>query len=195
MVQFMETLFGVATKYKTELIANDYSQAAIDEIVTLTDALRQDNKTQQLKKKERPTETRKRIETLNTFYGFGQQAAGLAQLIYADNYARLHMFRLANKHAAKRPTSWLKLAASEKRKVSLTRLLKKFSLTVTNQGPGAIEYCYTDNIRETPLHKFLLEEGKSIEITTEVSAKKFLVIKNISEKQVRVMLRKNPSGD
>lgn len=190
MVQFMEALHGVATKYNTELIASGYSQAAIDEIATLTGELREDNKAQQLKKKERPTETRKRIERLNTFYSFGQQAAGLAQLIYANNYARLHMFRLAAKQAAERPATWLKLAASEKRKISLTRLLKKFSLTLTNQGPESIEYWQAENKNETPAQKQLLTAGAVVAMVAEVPAKKFLLLKNISAKEVRVMLRK-----
>ncbi|MES2621694.1 MAG: hypothetical protein V4615_12665, partial [Bacteroidota bacterium] len=42
MVQFMETLHGVAEKYKTELLAAAYTQSAIDEIATLAAALRAD---------------------------------------------------------------------------------------------------------------------------------------------------------
>ncbi|MES2619396.1 MAG: hypothetical protein V4615_00980 [Bacteroidota bacterium] len=190
MVQFMETLFGVATKYKTELIAKNYSQSAIDEIVTLTDALREDNKMQQLKKKERPTETRKRIESLNSLYSFGQQVAQVAPLVFPQSPAKQKHFRLTEKRHPKVVKGWITLAPSAARKINLTNLLKKFNVTLTNQSKENIEYWRAENIHEEPFHKFQLAAGEIIELNPEVPIRKFLVLKNTSPKEVRIVMAK-----
>ncbi len=113
MVQYMETLHGVATKYKTELIAKQYTQAAIDEIATLAQELREENNAQQLKKKERPTETRKRIELMNTYYRMGQPVVNVAQYIYMKDAALRTYFRLtAPVPATAEKRTWLVLATA-----------------------------------------------------------------------------------
>ena len=190
MVQFMETLYGVATKYKIELIAKNYTQAAITEIATLAAELRDDNNLQQLKKKERPTETRKRIEALNTFYAFGQQVAEAARMVFRHNQVLLGNYLLAKRHHPKTTKSWLILGSSTTRKIALPKLLKKFNLTLTNQGKETIEYWRADNIHETPFQKFYLEAEESMEVGGELPVKKFLVLRNPSQKEVRVVLKK-----
>ncbi len=192
MVQFMETLHGVATKYKNELITAGFSQAAIDEIAALTTQLRNDNKAQQMNKKERPTETRKRIETLNTYYGFGQQVAAVAPLVFRNSYAKRHLFRLAEKHHPKVPKSWFTVAPNELRKTAITRLLKKYKLTLTNQGAQTIPYWQANNIKETPAQKNLLNAGESVAISAETPVKKFLIVENTSAREVRMMITKEP---
>ena len=190
MVQFMEGLFGVATKYKTELIAKNYTQAAIDEIDTLTADLRADNKNQQLKKKERPTLTRSRIELLNTYYSFGQQVAAVAPLVYRHSPAHRNMFLLAQRHHPKLVKSWITLPASAVRKTSLTKLLKKFDVTITNQSKETIEYWRANNINESPAEKYPLEPGEVLTIKTEEPVKKFFVMQNSNAKAVRIMMTK-----
>lgn len=190
MVQFMEGLHGVATKYKTALIAQGYSQAAIDEIATFTDELREDNKAQQLKKKERPTETRKRIELLNTLYGFGQHVAQVAPLVFPNNPAKLNHLFLAQPRHQKVTKNWFTLAPADKRKIALTKLLKKFNVTLTNQGKETIEYWRADTIHEALAHKHFLDAEESVEVTPELPVKKFLIMQNASQKEVRVMWRK-----
>jgi hypothetical protein len=191
MVPFMETLHGVATKYKVELIAKGYSQPAIDQITTLTDTLRADNILQQLKKKERPTESRKRIESLNAFYAFGQQVAQVAPRVFAQSAAKRHLFRLGLGKGAKQLKEWMSLSPGSLRKTSLLKSLKKFNLSLTNQGKDTIEYWRADKIAQVPVQKYLLGAGEKIAIEPEAPVRKFLVMHNTSAKEVRVMLKKD----
>ncbi len=190
MVQFMETLYGVATKYKTELIAQNYTQAAIDAIATLAIELRDDNNKQQLKKKERPTETRKRIEALNKFYGFGQQVAEAAGEVYRESPVLRDEFRLAQRHHPKTTKSWFALGISGIRKTALTKLLKKYNVSLTNQGKETVEYWQANNINETPSKKHTLTAGEVITVEAEQPVKKFLVVQNTSLKSAKLMLTK-----
>ncbi len=193
MVQFMETLHGVATKYKTQLIAQHYTQAAIDEIATLTAELRTDNQAQQLKKKERPTETRNRIEQLNTYYGFGQRVAAVAPVVYRNDFVRRSHFLLAERQHPKVTKSWFTLPANSTHKTALPKLLKKFNVTLTNQSKETIDYWKADNINEAPAEIKQLTGGEVIPVTAEYPAKKFLVVENNTHKSIRVMLTKHLS--
>lgn len=190
MVQFMDTLHGVATKYKTELIAQSYTQAAIDHIATLAQELRADNNEQQLKKKERPTETRKRIQALNKFYGFGQRAAAAANRVFSNNEAYRNRFLLAARHHPPVTKHWIVFTAGTVRKIALLKLLKKFSVTLTNQSKEEISYWHANHIHESPAQKFTLSAGEIITVEAETPAKKFLLLQNNSNKAVRVMLVK-----
>lgn len=190
MVQFMETLHGVAMKYKTELIAQNYTQPAIDEIATLATALRDDNHAQQLKKKERPTETRKRIEAFNTFYGFGQKVSEAAKELFRNRPVERDEFRLGKRHHPKVSKSWFTVGGSGSYKTALTKLLKKFKVTLTNQSKQTVEYWQANGIRETPSQKRTITAGEVISITAEKPAKKFLMVQNSSSKPVRMMVRK-----
>ena len=194
MVQFMETLHGVATKYKTQLIAQHYTQAAIDEIETLTNHLRTDNQAQQLKKKERPTETRNRVELLNTYYGFGQQVAAVAPIVFRQSEAKRKLFRLAERKPAPVTKTWVTLAANSTRKTAIAKLLKKNKLTLTNQSKETIPYWQANNINDTPAEKYFLTAGEVVEITAEEPVRKFLVVQNTSAKAVRVVVTKEKKG-
>ncbi len=190
MVQFMETLHGVALKYKAELIAQNYTQPAIDEIATLAQELRTDNNAQQLKKKERHTETRKRIEALNRFYTFGKQVAEAARVIYRNNESLRAEFRLLHRHQPKVKKHWLRLAATGRRKLILPQLLKKYTATLTNQSRETISYWQADKGSENPVQKFNLAAGEVVPLTARVPAAKFLVLQNTSGKPVRLLLTK-----
>lgn len=194
MVQFMEKLHGVATKYKTELIAQNYTQAGIDEIATITNLLRESNQKQQLKKIERPTETRKRIEAFNAFYGFGQKVSEAAKEIYRENSVLRNEFLLAKRHHPKTSKAWLNIGAGSTRKVTIAKLLKKNKLTLTNQSKETISYWQANNINDTPTEKHFLSAGEIVEITAEEPVNKFLVMQNTSAKTVRVMLTKEKKG-
>ena len=190
MVQFMETLHGVANKYKTQLIAQNYTQAAIDEIATLANELRTKNGEQQLQKKERPTETRKRIEALNLLYSFGPRVHEAAQVIYRNNSVLRDEFRLNMRHHPKVSKSWLSIGAGTVRKIALTKLLKKFNLTLLNQSKENTAYWRANSIRENVSEKQTLAAAQEIKIEAETPAKKFLLIQNTASKPVRVVLKK-----
>ena len=190
MVQFMETLYGVATKYKTELIAQHYTQTAIDEIATLANQLRNSNQKQQLKKIERPTETRKRIDAFNTFYGFGQKVSEVAKEIYRNNPVLRNEFRLGKRHHPKVSKAWLNIGAGEMRKTAIIKLLKKNKLTLANQSKETISYWQANSINETPAKKYTLTAGEIISIEAEQPVKKFLIVQNSSHKPVRLVLSK-----
>ena len=193
MVQYMETLYGVATKYKTELIANQYTQVAIDEIATLAQELREENNAQQLKKKERPTETRKRIELMNTYYRMGQPVVNVAQYIYMKSPANRKHFRLtAPVPSTAQKQIWLVLAPEGIRKIALPKLLKKFEVTLTNQSAENIEYWYADAISETPAEKQIFAAGEKLTLTLPQPVKKFLVVQNTAAIKVRLMMVKKP---
>lgn len=194
MVGFMEALHGVAEKYKGPLMAAGLTQPQIDEINSLATELRNKNTAQQLKKKERPTETRKRIEALNTFYGYGQRVVEAARFIYRDNEVLRKEFVLAQRHHPKNTTQWVNIGAGALRKLTLVSLVKKTKSTLTNTGTESIEYWYADRISETPPATETLSGGATMHIEAPTPAKKFLVIKNTAPKAVRLVVRKEKVG-
>lgn len=190
MVQFMETLYGVAMKYKVELIAKNYTQPAIDEIATLANELREDNQSQQLKKQERPTQTRARIELLNTYYGFGQQVAMVAPTVFPTSAAHQKLFLLGTSHRTKIVKTYFTMEAQSVRKILLTTVLKKNKLSITNQSTEPVDYWQANRVKEKPAQKYLLEAGEIISIEAEEPAKKFLVIENTSSGKVKMLMTK-----
>lgn len=190
MVGFMEALHGVAEKYKVQLTVAGLSQPQIDEINTLATELRNKNTAQQLKKKERPTETRNRIEALNTFYAYGQRVVEAARFIYRDNEILRKEFVLAQRHHPKNTTQWVNIGASDTRKLTLVSLVKKVKSTLTNNSSEDIEYWHADRINETPSLTKHLGAGETINVESPQPAKKFLVIKNTANKAVRLVVRK-----
>jgi hypothetical protein len=193
MVQFMETLHGVATKYKTQLIAADYTQAGIDKIATLTTQLRNANQAQQLQKTQRPTETRERIEALNTFYTMGKQVRDAGKVVYRHSPVHMNSLRLGVRHHPPVTKVWVNIGASSTRKIVLTKLLKKFGVTLTNQSKETLHYWQANKITDTPSQKWELSAGEIISIESETPAKKFLLLQNTSGKAVRVMITKTTS--
>ncbi len=192
MVQFMETLHGVATKYKVQLIAQNYTQTAIDEIATLATELRNANQTQQLKKQERPTETRKRIEALNLFYSYGQKVWEAAQEVFRDNEIYRNQFMLSPRHHPKVIKSWFTLGPGGIRKTEIKKLLKKYPVTLTNQSPETVQYWQANSISQTPAQKQTLHAGEVISIEAEEPPLKFLIVQNTSGKAVRMMVERPP---
>jgi hypothetical protein len=190
MVGFMEALHGVAEKYKVQLIAAGLTQPQIDEINSLATELRNKNTAQQLKKKERPTETRKRIEAQNTFYAYGQRVVEAARFVYRDNEVLRKEFVLAQRHHPKNTTQWVNISAGAVRKLTLVSLVKKTKSTLTNTGTESIEYWQADRISETPSLTKYLGAGETMHIEATAPAKKFLVIKNTAHKAVRLVVRK-----
>lgn len=190
MVQFMETLHGVATKYKTQLIAASYTQAAIDEIATLATQLRTANQAQQLHKTQRPTETRQRIEALNTLYTMCKQVREAGRRVYRNTPIHMNSLRLGVRHHPPVTKTWVSMGASSTRKIALTKLLKKFTVTLTNQSKEELSYWRANKITDTPSQKFTLTAGEIITVEPETPAKKFLLLQNTSGKATRVLLTK-----
>lgn len=190
MVQYMETLYGVAMKYKAELIAQNFTQAEIDEIDTLATALREENKKQQLKKKARPTETRQRIEALNATYAIAQKVAMFAPVVFRESAAKRQLFFLTNRTPSKITYSWLTLEPDTSRKTGLPLLLQKNTVSLTNQGTETVVYWQSDSVREKPAQKYSLAAGGVVAVEAQNPEKKFLVVQNTSAKTVRLMLTK-----
>jgi hypothetical protein len=88
MIQFMTTMHRVAEKYKTELFAKGYTQARIDQILTLRDTLQDTNTTQEVAINNRPVVTSERIEKLNNVYAIMSKVNDAAQVIFATDEAK-----------------------------------------------------------------------------------------------------------
>lgn len=194
MVGFMEALHGVAEKYKVQLLAAGLTQPQIDEINALATELRNKNTAQQLKKKERPTETRKRTEALNTFYAYGQRVVEAARFVYRDNEVLRKEFVLMQRHHPKNTTQWVSINAGAVRKLTMVSLVKKTNSKLINTGTQSVEYWHADRISETPSHTYTLKGGETMHIEAPQPAKKFLIIKNTAHKAVRLVVRKEKVG-
>lgn len=190
MVKFMEEMHGVAEKYKTDIIAKGYTQSAIDQIATLATELHDDNLAQQLKKKERPSATRQRIEKLNELYAFGQAVAEVAPLVFRDSPAHQKMFRLGigNRKRAKEKR-WIALEPKSQRKVGLKKLQKATGkINLVNQGTGSVEFWTGNKVQETPAHVTTLTAGERQELEIKKISDRFLFLRSAAAKKVRVML-------
>ena len=194
MVQFMETLHGVATKYKTQLIAALYTQPAIDEIGTLASQLRTANHAQQLQKTQRPTETHQRIEALNTLYTTCKQIKEAGRYVYRYTPEHMSSLLLGARHHPRTTKAWVNIGGSATRKIELPKLLKKNSVTLTNQSKETISYWHANKITDVPAEKLQLIAAQTITLEPQYPAKKFLLLQNTSGKVVRVMLTKTRKG-
>lgn len=93
MFQFLDELSATANKYKTQLIAKGYTQAAIDQIATLRDALNTTNRAQNLAIKGRPVISEGRTIAYNLAYSYQRKVIDAAQLVYRTNPAKLNQYR------------------------------------------------------------------------------------------------------
>jgi hypothetical protein len=91
---FMLKFHRIATKYKIELIAKNYSQLKIDEILTRHDALRDANVAQDLFIKTRPQKTKDRIVKMNKAWSGEQLICAAGKRIYKDDYAKYQRYLL-----------------------------------------------------------------------------------------------------
>lgn len=92
MVTFMTGMYDKCIQHKVILIAKGYSQARIDEILDIKQALIDTNNVQEATKKDRPKRTEDRIIILNDCYSVMALINAAAQLVYEDDYAKQNQF-------------------------------------------------------------------------------------------------------
>lgn len=92
---FMMRFYKMASKHNTKLIAVNYSQIQIDEILTRHDALDNAITTRDLFIKSRPVQSRQRIENLNSAWKFNTTICEAARSIYKNNYAKLKQYSIS----------------------------------------------------------------------------------------------------
>jgi len=92
MAQFLFEMHAACDKYKTELIAAGYNQAAIDAILPIREELLNTNTSQKLFIKQRPKLTEDRIIILNACYETLTQINAAAQLVFMDDYAKQNQY-------------------------------------------------------------------------------------------------------
>jgi len=141
---FMNRLHEVAQKYKTQLIAQGFTQAKIDEILTLKLALEAANTTQNVFMDHRPVITQDRAMAFNACYAFIVEVDKAAQIIYRNNDAKRKIFvydaRGGNKNEYSGEINEDDFIALPKRKMSLKTLI-----TITVIGTANIRSFLSTN--------------------------------------------------
>lgn len=94
MILFMEMLYETSEKYKTELIANGFTQLKIDAIETLKEELRTEQIEQEVAKKQRPVKTQERITLMNAVWAEMLKINKASKAVYQGNYAKLNEYEL-----------------------------------------------------------------------------------------------------
>jgi len=94
MILFMEMLYETSEKYKTELIANGFTQLKIDAIETLKEELRAEQIEQEVAKKQRPVKTQERITLMNAVWEDMLKINRASKAVYQGNYAKLNEYEL-----------------------------------------------------------------------------------------------------
>ena len=92
MILFLRDLHVTAEKYKTELIAVNFTQPMIDEILTIHGQLTSSDSSQEVKKETRSVETEVRVEAYNALYVKGADLCESGQYIYRSDPAKYNMF-------------------------------------------------------------------------------------------------------
>jgi len=94
MIIFLFNLSKAAVKYSTELIAKNYSQPKIDEIITIANALDTADKAQEKHKSQRPVKSDERYVIHNTTYAFDQMVSAASKVIWDGNPTMINLFAL-----------------------------------------------------------------------------------------------------
>ena len=195
LLSFMERLFAVATKYETELLAQDYSAAKIAAIETLRAELQPLAKAKKLKVKERPVTTRKRIEAGNRLYDISLRGSKVLRLAVPDSWVVYKHSLLGTtrhrKDGAK--VQWLKIPAAGAKKISVKKWKAKKRITLTNRSAFSVLY-YMSNRATTPITTpQTLAAGEVLQTTYEAlgNAGKFLVLKNENAAVAKVTVTAN----
>jgi hypothetical protein len=95
--KFMLLFYEMASKHNAKLIAANYSQTQIDEILTLHNALDNAIIARDLFIKNRPVQSSSRIESLNNAWRFNTTICGAARSIYKDNYTKLKQYEISGR--------------------------------------------------------------------------------------------------
>lgn len=88
MAEFLLGLHSTATDYAASLIEAGYTQARIDEIQTICEALLQKNDAQNKARRGRPKLTAQRIAALNAPYTRLMRVNRAAQIVFMNDYAK-----------------------------------------------------------------------------------------------------------
>ncbi len=94
MILFMEELADTVQKYQADLVAAGCNEAVITSLPQKAEALRTANTEQEKFKKDRGLLTQERVEKLNELYKLLVPISEIAQIIYADDPARLARYML-----------------------------------------------------------------------------------------------------
>lgn len=89
MVVFMGDFIKVVSSYRNQLIAEGCSTELIDSLPLLHNKLKEAKTAQEMFKKERGIITQERVEKLNELYDLLAPISEMAQIIFADDEARL----------------------------------------------------------------------------------------------------------
>jgi hypothetical protein len=143
-----------------------------------------------LKKKERPSETRTRIEKLNAYYSYAQQVAEAAANIYRNNARMLNQFHLALRHSKAKTKSTIALSAGAVRKITMPKAQAKTIIKLSNNGPLPLTYWQADGKRKRPDPKEQLAALQSIEVAPSTPPLKFLFVQNNSGQPIKVVVKK-----
>ncbi|MBL7129748.1 MAG: hypothetical protein ISS16_12315 [Ignavibacteria bacterium] len=92
MILFLRDLHVTAEKYKTELIAVNYTQAMIDNILATHGLLTGSDSDQEVKKDTRTVDTETRIIAYNTLYEKGADICDAGQYLYRNDPAKYNIF-------------------------------------------------------------------------------------------------------
>lgn len=94
LIVFMKKFHRAAVRYSADLMAKNYTQAQIDDILACATALEEANLAQEAFKMQRKTKTQDRIEALNTVWLFLRQVGTAGKNIYYENYAKYNRYLL-----------------------------------------------------------------------------------------------------
>ena len=96
MLELLELAGSLANEapYKQALISKGFKQADINKIKTIEQALRAKNKAQEAAKNSRVMATQTRYAALNAVWDFMVTVNAAAQLVFMNDYAKRHQFRL-----------------------------------------------------------------------------------------------------
>jgi hypothetical protein len=94
MIQFMQEVYSIATKYSAQLIEKNYTQAKIDALLTLKQELDTANNEQELFKGGRPTLTQARILNLNNVWKITVTVCRAGKIIFVDDKAKYARYTL-----------------------------------------------------------------------------------------------------
>ena len=104
MILFMKLFHNAADKYKVQLIAKNYTQAMIDEILSLHDELDAANRAQEAFIKNRKTITHDRQIAYNKIWDTMVDVCKSGQSIYHDNIAKYEQYLLPSSGGSGTPT-------------------------------------------------------------------------------------------
>lgn len=94
MIRFMDDLILVCKSYRQALIDGGCDEAVVDSLPTLRDQLQVAETRQEKFKKDRGLITQERVEKLNALYELLVPVSEMAQIMYADDPARLSRYTL-----------------------------------------------------------------------------------------------------